>query len=143
MILRLIKFLMKTIIFVAILCVGLYFLASYFLTDKIADYVMDELENSGQLEEARQYIDGKPEVKKVLESSANVDPSTLPFTTTGEAVETVVKKVGIKELQSMQKQYENGMTESEQLQLIQQLESQLSPSEAEAVKYVIYNELYK
>lgn len=127
----------------AVLGVGVYFIGTHFLSAKVADVVTEELEKSGQLDEARRFVDQTPELKQMLESSANVDTSTLPFTTKGEAVQTVVKKVGIRELQSIQSRYENGMSPAEQVQLIHELEGKLTEDEATALKYIIYNELYK
>lgn len=105
----------------AVLGVGVYFIGKHFLSAKVADVVTEELENSGQLDEARRFVDQTPELKQMLESSANVDANTLPFTTKEEAVQTVVKKVGIRELQSIQSRYENGMSPAEQVQLIREL----------------------
>lgn len=127
----------------AVLGVGVYFIGKHFLSAKVADVVTEELENSGQLDEARRFVDQTPELKQMLESSANVDANTLPFTTKEEAVQTVVKKVGIRELQSIQSRYENGMSPAEQVQLIRELEGKLTADEATALKYIIYNELYK
>lgn len=141
--LRFIKFLFKTIIFVAILCVGLYFVGTYFLSEKVADVIAEELEKNGQLDEARNYVDNTPALKKVLESSANVDTSTLPFTTKEKAVQTVVKKVGVTELYALQNRYQKGMTQAEQVQVLQDLEGKLTKEEVEALKYVIYQELYQ
>lgn len=126
-----------------VLAVGVYFFAKDFLIEKAADAVTVELEKNGQLDDVRNYIDQIPEVKGMLESSANADTSTLPFTTKNEAIETVVKKVGISELYSLQSRYEKGMSESEQLQVLQELEQKLTAEEAEALKYVIYQELYR
>lgn len=126
-----------------IIAFGVYFFAKDFLFDKVAEVVTVELEKNGQLDEVRNYIDQVPEVKGMLESSANVDASTLPFTTKNEAIETVVKKVGVSELYSLQSRYEKGMSESEQLQVLQELEQKLTAEEAEALKYVIYQELYR
>lgn len=140
---RFIKFLVKSVVFVAILCVGLYFVGTYFLSEKVSDVISEELENSGYVETARQYVDNAPGLKQLLESSANVDASTLPFTTKEKAVQTVIKKVGVTELYSLQNRYEKGMSQAEQLQAIQELEGKLTAEEMEALKYVIYNELYR
>lgn len=141
--LRFIKFLLKTAIVVAVLCVGIYFVGKYFLLEKATDVLFEELEEGGQLDQVRNYLDQAPEIKGMLESSANVDASTLPFTTKEAAVETVVKKVGVTELYSLQNRYANGMSQSEQLEALNDLEGKLSADEIEALKYVIYNELYK
>lgn len=141
--LRFIKFLFKTVIILAVLGVGIYFVGTHFLASKVADVVTEELESSGQLDEARRFVDQTPELKQMLESSANVDASTLPFTTKEDAIKTVVKKVGVRELHSIQNRYANGMSQAEQIQLIEELEDKLTEEEAAALKYIIYNELYK
>lgn len=141
--LRFIKFLIKTALVIVILGVGIYFIGTYFLAGKVADVVTEELESSGQLDEARQYIDRVPALKEMLESSAEVDTSTLPFTTKEKAVQTVIKKVGVTELYSLQDRYQKGMSQDEQIQVIQELESKLSAEEATALKYIIYKELYE
>lgn len=140
---RFIKFLFKTAIVIAVLCVGIYFIGKNFLFEKATDVAIEKLENNGQLDQVRDYLDKMPEIKGMLESSANVDASTLPFTTKEAAVETVVKKVGITELYSLQSRYADGMSQSEQLEVLNDLEGKLSADEIEALKYVIYNELYK
>lgn len=136
------KFLIKTVIVIAILCIGLYFVGKHLLFDKAADTFIEELENNGQLDQVRNYIDGIPELKRMLESSANADVSTLPFTTREAAIETVVKRVGVTELYSLKGRYEAGMSPIEQFQVIQELEGKLSADEMEALKYVLYHELY-
>lgn len=140
---RLIKFLLKTIFVIAVLCVGLYFIGKNFLFEKATDVAIEQLENNGQLDQVRDYLDKTPEIKTMLESSANVDASTLPFSTKEAAVETVVKKVGVTELYSLQNRYANGMSESERLEVLNDLEGKLSADEIEALKYVIYHELYQ
>lgn len=132
-----------TAVIIIILGVGLYFVGTHFLSEKVADVITEELESKGQLDEARQYIDNTPALKEMLESSANVDASTLPFTTKEKAVQTVIKKVGVTELYSLQDRYQKGMTQEEQIQVIQDLEDKLSKEEAEALKYIIYQELYR
>lgn len=132
-----------TAVIIIILGVGLYFVGTHFLSEKVADVITEELESNGQLDEARQYIDNTPALKEMLESSANVDASTLPFTTKEKAVQTVIKKVGVTELYSLQDRYQKGMTQEEQIQVIQDLEDKLSKEEAEALKYIIYQELYR
>lgn len=139
---RFIKFLLKTAIVIVILCVGIYFVGKHFLFDKATDVLFEELEENGQLDQVRSYLDQAPEIKSMLESSANVDPSTLPFTTKEAAVQTVVKKVGVTELYSLQNRYGNGMSQSEQLEALNELEGKLTAEEIEALKYVIYHELY-
>ncbi len=125
------------------LCVGLYFIGKNFLFEKATDVAIEQLENNGQLDQVRDYLDKTPEIKTMLESSANVDASTLPFSTKEAAVETVVKKVGVTELYSLQNRYANGMSESERLEVLNDLEGKLSADEIEALKYVIYHELYQ
>lgn len=139
---RFIKFLLKTAIVIVILGVGIYFVGKHFLFDKATDVLFEELEENGQLDQVRSYLDQAPEIKSMLESSANVDPSTLPFTTKEAAVQTVVKKVGVTELYSLQNRYGNGMSQSEQLEALNELEGKLTAEEIEALKYVIYHELY-
>lgn len=140
---RFIKFLFKAAILVVVLGVGLYFAGTYFLSEKAADVVTEKLEENGQLDQARQYINNSPALKQMLESSANVNPDTLPFTTKEKAVQTVVKKVGVTELYSLQNRYQQGMSQEEQIQALNELEGKLTAEEIEALKYVIYQELYR
>ena len=126
-----------------ILSVGIYFIGKNFLLEKVADTAIEKLENNGQLDQVRNYLDQTPEIKGMLENSANVDPNTLPFTTKDQAIETVVKKVGVTKLLGLQSRFEKGMTESEQLEVLGELEGKLTADEMEALKYVIYQELYQ
>lgn len=138
-----IKFLLKTAIVIVVLGAGIYFIGKNFLVEKAADAVIEKLENNGQLDQVRDYLDQTPEIKTMLESSATVDKSTLPFMTKDEAIQTIVKKVGVTELLSLQNRLNKGMSQSEQLQVLQELEGKLTAEEAEALKYVIYQELYQ
>ncbi|MBM7649779.1 hypothetical protein JOC78_002763 [Bacillus ectoiniformans] len=137
------KFL-KFILFTVILLAGLGFAAFYFGTnlasEKVMDAVTTELENSGQKEEVKAYIENDPELKKFVEEAETADESKLPFTTKEEATRVLVKKVGVSELKNIQSKVQEGsITKDEVLQMMQK---DLTEEEIAALKVIAYKELY-
>ncbi len=140
---KLLKFLIITILVICGIGYGAYYFGTNVAAEKIVTAVSEELENSGQLDRVKALVKDDPEVRKFLEEGANVDASTLPFTTKEQAVRTVIRKVGVSELRSIQSKAQRGMSVQEQAALLKEVEGKLSDEEITALKYVVYKELYQ
>jgi hypothetical protein len=139
------KILKRLLILAIVLGVGgyaLYHFGTGFASDKIVDYVNDEMGKSGQVEEARRQIAANPELKKFLEEGLeNVDESTLVYKTKEEAVQDVIKKVGVSELMDLQSKISDGVTAEEQSEILAMLQKNLNEDEILALKYLANQEL--
>ena len=134
------KKLIKILAVIVVLLVAIGYGVYYFGSDIASDKIVEELENSGQLDKAKQYVENNPELKQFLSEAENVDPEQLPFTTKEEATRVVIEKVGISELTTIQaKAQEGSLTKEEVLQTLQE---NLTDEEILALKAVVYNELY-
>jgi hypothetical protein len=134
------KKLIKILALIVVLLVAIGYGVYYFGTDIASDKIVEELESSGQLAEAKQYVESDPELKQFLSEAENVDPEQLPFTTKEEATQVVIEKVGVSELTTLQaKAQEGSLTKEEVLQTLQE---SLTEEEILALKAVVYNELY-
>ena len=138
---KFLKFIITTIIIIGGLGYGLYYFGTNIASDKVMDTISEELENSGQLNELKQMVNNDPELKRLIEDGANVDESSLPFHTKEQAMRTIVKKVGIGELQTIQANFQNGMSNDEKMVLLQELEGKLTDDEILALKVIAYKEL--
>ncbi|RIW31834.1 hypothetical protein D3H55_14505 [Bacillus salacetis] len=139
------KILKGILILAIVLGIGgyaLYHFGTGFASDKIVDYVNDEMENAGQVEEAKRQIAANPELKKFLEEGLeNVDESNLVYKTKEEAVQGVIKKVGISKLMELQSEVSDGVTAEEQTEILAMLQENLNEDEILALKYLANQEL--
>ena len=134
------KKLIKILAVIIVLLVATGYGVYYFGTNIASDKIVEELEKSGHIAEAKQYVENNPELKQFLSESVNVDSEQLPFTTKEEATRVVIEKVGVSELTTIQaKAREGSLTKEEVLQTLQQ---KLTDEEILALKAVVYNELY-
>lgn len=140
---KFIKFLLTTVIVIGCLGYGIYYFGTAYASEKVMDAVSTKLEDSGQLEEVNQFVNSDPEIQKFIAEGATVDESTLPFTTKEEALRTLVPKFGLSEIQRMQTQAQQGLSASEQQEMISTIEAKLTAEEISALKLVIYKELNK
>jgi hypothetical protein len=130
----------KILAFLVVLLVAVGYGLYYFGTNAASDKIVDELESSGQLAEARQYVESDPVLKQFLSEAENIDPEQLPFTTKEEATRVVIEKVGISELTNLQAKAQEGVLSKEEV--LQTLQENFNEDEILALKAVIYNELY-
>ena len=73
------KKLIKILAVIVVLLVAIGYGVYYFGTDIASDKIVEELENSGQLAEAKQYVENNPELKQFLSEAENVDPEAIAF----------------------------------------------------------------
>lgn len=139
---KFIKFLfIMGVIFVGIIFAGYYFGKDY-VSNKVAETVQAEI-NEENKHKVRAIIERHPEIKAYIEEGKHVDESQLPFTSTEEAVETVITKIGMNELKKIHDMYyQDGLTPQDVFELVQDLERKLSDEEILALKAIAYKELY-
>ncbi|WP_186580707.1 hypothetical protein [Aquibacillus kalidii] len=131
----------------AIIIGGLLYAIYHFGTEYIASKVVEEMDvqltSIEAREEIQRYLDNSPELKQFVEEGASLSDESLPFTTKEEAVKKVVTKLNVTEIQEIQAMVENGVSTEEQQILLKKVEDKLSSDELDALKVVIYKELYQ
>ncbi|TYR75946.1 hypothetical protein FZC79_07215 [Rossellomorea vietnamensis] len=121
---------------------AIYHFGTNMATDKIGDYVEQESANPGQVEEVKRQVAANPELQQFLkDGTENVDPSSLVYQTKEEAINGVIKKVGISELMDLQSMVSDGVTPEEQSEILALLEEKMSEEEILALKVLVNEEL--
>ncbi|WP_113930627.1 hypothetical protein [Bacillus sp. P14.5] len=139
---KVLKVLLFAVIFLGIAGYAVYHFGTNMASEKIADYVNEEAVNSGQLEDVKQQIAANPELQQFLtDGIENVDESSLVYQTKEEAINGVIKKVGISELINLQSKVSDGVTLEEQSEIIAMLEEKMSEEEILALKVLVNKEL--
>lgn len=138
---KLLKFLLFLVVIIGGIGYAVYYFGSNIATEKLSDIVSQELENSGQMEEMKQYIESDATLKQYVQEAESIDEATLPFTTKEEGIELIVQKVGIVELMDIQGKVEAGTLTQEEV--IQLLETKLTKEEIDAIKVIAYKEIYR
>lgn len=140
-IMKVIKFLLITVIVLGLVGYGVYHFGMQFIAGKVAETVTVELANSEQAEAIKQVIKQNPTLTGYMEEAKAANPNELPFTTKEEATQVLIEKVGVTTLNDIRVKAENGMLSQEEI--IQQLQNKLTAEEQLALKVIIYQELYK
>lgn len=120
---------------------GLYYFGTNVASEKVVDSVSTKLENSGQMDEVKSFIENDPELVEMMKEAESADESQLPFTTKGEATRVLVKKVGVTKLQDMQTKVQNGTASKEEV--MQVLNENLTEEEMLALQVIAYKEIYQ
>ncbi|WP_438312917.1 hypothetical protein [Sporosarcina sp. FA9] len=140
---RFFKFLITLAVVVVGLGYGLYYFGTNIASEKIMSAVSSELESSGQIDTLKKELNQNPALKELVEEGANIEESQLPFTTKEQATRVLIKKIGLGELQSLQSQFQNGISQNEMLELINKMSGKLTDEEILAIKVIAYKELNK
>lgn len=140
---KLLKILFLIVLIIGGAGYGIYYVGTNIASEKVMNVVTAELENSGQLNEIKQLVENDPELMRFLEEGANVKNSDLPFTTKEQATRVLVKKIGFSELQTIQSNAQQGMTNEEIQVLLKDIEGKLTDDEILALKVIAYKELLK
>ena len=135
------KKLFITIVILGAIGYGIYYFGTNVASDKLLDSASTELENSGQINDLKAYIESDPELSKMIKEAESADESTLPFTSKGEATRVLIKKVGITKLQEVQSQVQNGTASKDEV--LQVLNEKLTDEEMLALQVIAYKEIYK
>lgn len=138
---RLIKFLIVTVILLGGIGFGVYHFGTKLASDKLVETISSELENSGELEEIKKTIESDPKLLAFIEEAETADTSNLPFKTKEEATKVLIQKVGISELNDIRVQVQNGSVSKEEI--LQEIQGKLTEEEIMALKVIAYKELYK
>ena len=120
---------------------GLYYFGTNVASEKVVDSVSTKLEDSGQMDEVKSFIENDPELVEMMKEAESADESQLPFTTKGEATRVLVKKVGVTKLQDMQAKVQNGTASKEEV--MQVLNENLTEEEMLALQVIAYKEIYQ
>lgn len=140
---KFLRLLFIIIIIIVGLGIGIYYYGTSFVAGKVTEVVNKQLENEETLANIKAAVNNNPEIKQFIDDGASVNDDDLPFTTKEEAIETIIKKIGINELNDLKHKYEAGITVTEAQQLVEQLEPKLTEDEILALKSIAYKELYK
>jgi hypothetical protein len=138
---KFVKFILIVVVSLGIIGYTFYYFGTNMALEKLMDTVSTELENSGQIEEVKQYIGSDPELEQFIKEAESVDQEQLPFTTKEEATRVIIQKVGITELSNIQAKVQEGTISKEEI--LQTLQENLTTEEITALKVIAYKELYK
>lgn len=120
---------------------GVYHYGTAYASEKVMEVVSTTLEDSGQLDQVKDYLRNDPTVQEFLAEGASVDESRLPFTTKEEAIRALVPKIGVSEVKQIRSAAQGGFTVAEQKSLLQNFEQKLSEDDMIGIKYVLYKEI--
>ncbi|MDW0116567.1 hypothetical protein QTL97_06445 [Sporosarcina thermotolerans] len=137
------KFLIGTVAVLALIAFGVYHFGTKFIADEVMGQVAAELETSGQLDNLKKEIQNNPELRTFIEEGKNADSSKLPFKTKEEATRVLLKKFDLAEINDIQVKVRQGMSASEQQELLTKIQSKLTEEEMLALKALAYKELFK
>lgn len=139
---KFIKRLVLTLFILGLFGYGVYYFGMNYLANEVVTEVDAQLTDDDR-EVARTYVESVPVLKEYMEEVASIDKASLPFDTKEEAAKQLVKKFSISEIQDLQVAFQDGMTQEKQQVLISELENKLTAEELDALKVVIYKELYQ
>ncbi|GIN64139.1 hypothetical protein J27TS8_41320 [Robertmurraya siralis] len=137
---KLIKYLLIPLVLLGIAGFAVYYVGTNMASEKLMDVVTTELENSGEIDNIKEVIEGDPELKSFIEEASTADAKELPFTTKEEATRVLVNKVGLSSLNEIRVKVQDGSASKEEI--LQEVESKLSEEEILALKVIAYKELY-
>ena len=132
-------------LFVAILVLGaigygVYYFGTNVASEKLVNSASTELEDSGQINDVKAYIESDPHLTEMVKEAQSADESTLPFTSKGEATRVLIKKVGVTKLRDLQSDVQNGTASKEEV--LQVLSEKLTKEEMLALQVIAYKEIY-
>lgn len=151
------RFLMTIIIFLIFFSfagIGVYVVGPDLSAERFVLEATEKLKDSGQMEKIVEYVENDPQMIQYIEKSEIAEQQvpeqsqqqsqsqqSLPFQTTEDAANTLVKKVGFTNLVKMKSQVEKGTMSTEDV--IDKLEEELTEDELLALKVIVLKELYK
>lgn len=137
------KLLIGTVVILALIAFGVYHFGTKFIADEVMGQVAAELDASGELDNLKKEIEKNPELRKFIEEGKNADSSKLPFRTKEEATRVLLKKFDLAEINDIQIKLRQGMTATEQQELLEKIQGRLTEEEMLALKALAYKELFK
>ena len=137
------KGLLITALILGVLGYAGYYFINKFIEDQAVEYVEKDLVENNDMAMAREYVDRSPALKSYIAEGAEANLEELPIQTREEATRMVMQKLSFQEMQQIQSQAANGMTEQEVLELMETFEEKLTDEELLALKAIVYRELYE
>ncbi|MDX1806331.1 MAG: hypothetical protein R3267_04860 [Paenisporosarcina sp.] len=134
------KKLFAAIVILGAIGYGIYYFGTNVASEELVDSASTELENSGQMNDVKAYIESDPELTALVKEAESADESTLPFTSKGEATRVLIKKVGMTKLRDIQSDVQNGTASKEEV--LQVLGEKLTREEMLALQVIAYKEIY-
>jgi hypothetical protein len=134
------KKLFAAIVILGAIGYGIYYFGTNVASEELVDSASTELENSGQMNDVKAYIESDPELTEMVKEAESADESTLPFTSKGEATRVLIKKVGMTKLRDIQSDVQNGTASKEEV--LQVLGEKLTREEMLALQVIAYKEIY-
>jgi hypothetical protein len=134
------KKLFAAIVILGAIGYGIYYFGTNVASEELVDSASTELENSGQMNDVKAYIESDPELTALVKEAESADESTLPFTSKGEATRVLIKKVGMTKLRDIQSDVQNGTATKEEV--LQVLGEKLTREEMLALQVIAYKEIY-
>ncbi len=134
------KKLFAAIVILGAIGYGIYYFGTNVASEELVDLASTELENSGQMNDVKAYIESDPELTELVKEAESADESTLPFTSKGEATRVLIKKVGMTKLRDIQSEVQNGTASKEEV--LQVLGEKLTKEEMLALQVIAYKEIY-
>jgi hypothetical protein len=119
---------------------GIYYFGTNVASEELVESTSTELENSGQMNDVKAYIESDPELTEMVKEAESADESTLPFTSKGEATRVLIKKVGMTKLRDIQSDVQSGTASKEEV--LQVLGEKLTREEMLALQVIAYKEIY-
>ncbi len=148
------RFLMTIIIFLIFFSfagIGVYVVGPDLSAERFVLEATEKLKDSGQMEKIVEYVENDPQMIQYIEKNEiseqqqapeqSQSQQPLPFETTEDAANTLVKKVGFTKLVKMKSQVEKGTISTEDV--IDKLEEDLTEDELLALKVIVLKELSK
>ncbi|ANU28023.1 hypothetical protein [Planococcus versutus] len=148
------RFLMTIIIFLIFFSfagIGVYVVGPDLSAERFVLEATEKLKDSGQMEKIVEYVENDPQMIQYIEKAEiseqqqapekSQSQQSLPFQTTEDAANTLVKKVGFTKLVKMKSQVEKGTMSTEDV--IDKLEEELTEDELLALKVIVLKELSK
>lgn len=134
------KTLFAAIVILGAIGYGIYYFGTNVASEELVDSASTEIEDSGQMNDVKAYIESDPELTKLVKEAQSADESTLPFTSKGEATRVLIKKVGMTKLRDIQSDVQNGTASKEEV--LQVLGEKLTREEMLALQVIAYKEIY-
>ncbi|GGM33711.1 hypothetical protein GCM10011351_19640 [Paraliobacillus quinghaiensis] len=140
---KFIKRMLLTVLVLVCIGYGVYYFGMNYLANRVATEVEARLTTSEEIEVVKQYVESSPVLNDYIEEAAAINEVALVFETKQEAVKQLLKKFSISEMQEIQKTVQDGITKFEQESLIKEIETKLTREELDALKVLVYKELYQ
>lgn len=115
---------------------GLYEYGTKIASDKVVEVIAAEMEDHGRLHQLKQTLEQDVEVKQYVNQ-----PEHLPFSSKEEAMKKIIQKVGLSTIQEYQAKFQQGMTEQDIQEILENIEGKFSEEEILALKVIAYQEL--